>query len=84
MDILSFYAAQRRVLAVFFIMESSFEKRWFSMTKTETVIRSILGVVRADTHPLAYTESPRLPKLSPDALNAWPISAGRPADPALN
>ena len=55
MNILSFYVAQRRVLTVFFIMESSFGKSWFSTTKTETVIRSILGAVRADIRPLAYT-----------------------------
>ena len=55
MNILSFYVAQRRVLTVFFIMESSFGKSWFSTTKTEAVIRSILGAVRADIRPLAYT-----------------------------
>ena len=35
-------------------MESSFGKRWFSVTKTEAVIRSILGAAGPDIRPLAY------------------------------
>lgn len=35
-------------------MESSFGKRWFSVTKTEAVIRSILGAARPDIRPMAY------------------------------
>lgn len=35
-------------------MESSLGKGWFSMTKTEAVIRSILGTARPDIRPLAH------------------------------
>ena len=35
-------------------MEPSFGKRWFSITKAEAVIRSILGTARPDIRPLVH------------------------------
>ncbi len=53
MDILSYHVFQRLISILCFIMESSFMKKVIFMTKTEAVIRSILGAVGMDIRPLA-------------------------------
>jgi len=55
MDILSYHVFQRLISILCFIMESSFMKKVIFMTKTEAVIRSIIGAVGMDIRPLAYS-----------------------------